>query len=58
MLAELAPLGGRIAEVVLGSFGDAKTAAFLRQLLEIKDNIRNASMNGSKSAAQGGRHAG
>jgi DNA-binding MarR family transcriptional regulator len=58
MLAELAPLGGRIADVVLGSFGDAKIAAFLRQLLEIKDNIRKTSMNGSKPAAHGGRHAG
>jgi DNA-binding MarR family transcriptional regulator len=58
MLAELAPLGGRIADVVLGSFGDAKIAAFLRQLLEIKDNIRKTSMHGSKPAAHGGRHAG
>jgi DNA-binding MarR family transcriptional regulator len=58
MLAELAPLGGRIADVVLGSLGDAQIAAFLRQLLEIKDNIRKTSINGSKPAVHGGRHAG
>jgi hypothetical protein len=51
------PLGREIAGEVFQSFSEAETAALLRALMKIKENIRQVSEN-TKRFANGARHAG
>lgn len=58
-LARMMPLGREVASEVFESFSETETAALLRALLRIKENIRRVSeSNGTKRAANGVRHAG
>ena len=66
-LTGLIPLGRQIAGEVFGSLSAAETAALLRSLLRIKQNIRRVSdahstkrtaNSGTKRAANGVHHAG
>ena len=57
-LARMMPVGREVANEVFESFSEAETAALLRTLLRIKENIRKVSeSNGTKRAANGVRHA-
>jgi DNA-binding MarR family transcriptional regulator len=56
-LARMMPLGREIAGEVFQSFSEAETAALLRALMKIKENIRQVSEN-TKRFANGARHAG
>lgn len=58
-LIRMMPLGRDVAGEIFDTFSEAETAALLRTLLRIKENIRRASeAKGAKRTANGVRHAG